>query len=102
MVRTLPLSDRMTNVLMTFIHQHAHSIEDEIARAEAAIRALPEIDVPTSPADPDARGIERQLRERVDALRRLAMLRDRDRGARPLAFAAARRSGSPGSRRKPH
>jgi len=80
----------MTNVLMTFIHQHARSLEDEIARAEAAIRALPEIDASTG-RDSEARDMLRQLRERVEELRLLASLRDPDRRPPPAAVDPAQR-----------
>jgi hypothetical protein len=102
------MSDRMTNVLMTFIHQHARSLEDEIARAEAAIRALPEIDVSTQgdPADPEVRGMLRQLQQRVEELRLLASLRDPGRHPRSGGAAtvgATRRNGPPrGVRAQPY
>jgi hypothetical protein len=62
----------MTEVLMAFIHRHARGIEDEIARAEAAIRALPELAADGEPAEAESRRMLRLLQERVEELKRLA------------------------------
>ena len=50
----LPVSDRVDQSVLGFIHRHATSIPDEIIRAEATLRALPEMDLlaSASTADP--------------------------------------------------
>jgi hypothetical protein len=92
----------MTDVLMAFIHQHARSLEDEIARAEAAIRMLPDIDASTR-GGAETRSLLRRLRERVEALKLLASLRVPDRSRHPGAIGALRRPDPPRrARRQPH
>ena len=71
-----PTHDRMARALVDFIHCKARSIADEIARAEAAIRAIPEVTNSADGMAPDsmARCVYWQLRERVEELQALSSL----------------------------
>ena len=74
----LPVSDRVAQSVLGFIHRHATSIPDEIIRAEAALRALPDMDLlaSASTADPGICCMHQHLNSRVARLRELAMLRN--------------------------
>ena len=77
MASAVPAHDRMAHVLVDFIRHRARSIPDEISRAEAAMRALPEISVSAEgePSDPEAWCMLWQLHEHVEKLKELASLR---------------------------
>ena len=75
MPSALPAHDRVADALLEFIHSKATSISDEIARAESALRALPEVTFDEiEPGTVDA-CLFRKLNERLEALRALSSLR---------------------------
>jgi hypothetical protein len=71
----------MAHVLVDFIHHKAHSIADEIARAEAAMHVLPQVMVGDGGAGDPAGSMLGQLRDQVERLKELSSLRTPLKGA---------------------
>ena len=74
----LPAADRIAHAAVRFIHNHARSVGDEIARVEAAMGAFPAIAITPIGGSENAEDslMLRRLQGHVQALRDLASLQE--------------------------